>query len=199
VWDLLESYRPYLSLLLCLQSTRTSQLLERSDAIQEVFLKAAGHLGQFRGGSEQELMAWLRRILATTLVSQDRNRSPVAIASFALALDHSSQVLDRHLIGRGQHAQPPGCTSQAGGSAGQSPRAARGLGGHGSRTGRSLAAAGWRADQCSGSAPLGSWPQLLGQMPGTARSHSVISRVSRFEVLLKRVETNLIKCEPVRR
>jgi RNA polymerase sigma-70 factor (ECF subfamily) len=38
-----------------------------SDLVQETFLKAHRHFADFRGNAEQELLAWLRRLLLNTL------------------------------------------------------------------------------------------------------------------------------------
>ena len=71
---LLELYRNYLTLLARLQIDRRLQgKVDASDLVQEAFLKAHGNFGQFRGATEGQLISWLRRILATTLVSLVRH------------------------------------------------------------------------------------------------------------------------------
>jgi RNA polymerase sigma-70 factor (ECF subfamily) len=65
---LLELYRNYLHLVARTQidmhlQGRTSP----SDVVQETFARACENFAQFRGGGEQELIAWLRRILVNTL------------------------------------------------------------------------------------------------------------------------------------
>ncbi len=40
-----------------------------SDMVQETFLKAHRHFGRFRGETEEELLAWLRRLLLNNLAS----------------------------------------------------------------------------------------------------------------------------------
>src|SRR5260221_14731294 len=63
---LLEMYRNYLMLLSRLQIGRRLQgKLDAGDVVQEVFLRAHAHFGQFRGGSEAEFIRWLRQILAS--------------------------------------------------------------------------------------------------------------------------------------
>ena len=63
---LLEAYRSYLALLARLQLGRDLQgKVDPSDLVQEVFLEAHRDWGQFRGQTEGELRAWLRRMLAT--------------------------------------------------------------------------------------------------------------------------------------
>jgi RNA polymerase sigma-70 factor (ECF subfamily) len=57
-------YRPYL--LALANRTLDPELLSKgggSDLVQETFLEAHRGLGQFRGGTEEEFLAWLRQIL----------------------------------------------------------------------------------------------------------------------------------------
>ena len=65
---LLELYRNYLHLLARTQIDLHLQgRVSPSDVVQETFVQACANFAQFRGGSEQELLAWLRRILVNTL------------------------------------------------------------------------------------------------------------------------------------
>src|SRR5581483_7780462 len=65
---LLELYRNYLHLMARTQIDLHLQgRASASDAVQEAFVQACANFGQFRGGSEPELLAWLRRILVNTL------------------------------------------------------------------------------------------------------------------------------------
>jgi RNA polymerase sigma-70 factor (ECF subfamily) len=69
----LERYRHYLELLARLQlQPRFRSKLGASDVVQQTLLKATKNLGQFRGGSDAEIVAWLRRILSTTLIDAIR-------------------------------------------------------------------------------------------------------------------------------
>jgi RNA polymerase sigma-70 factor (ECF subfamily) len=72
--QLLESYRNYLTLLARLQiSRRLQSKLDATDLVQETFLKAHRHFGQFRGTSEGELLAWLRQILSLNVANLVRH------------------------------------------------------------------------------------------------------------------------------
>jgi RNA polymerase sigma-70 factor (ECF subfamily) len=65
---LLELYRNYLHLLARTQiDLHLRGRASPSDVVQGAFLQACANFGQFRGQSEQELLAWLRRILVNTL------------------------------------------------------------------------------------------------------------------------------------
>jgi RNA polymerase sigma-70 factor (ECF subfamily) len=63
---LLEYYRPYLRLLARLRRRRQLQAkYDDSDLVQETLLQVHRDLAQFRGVTEIEFAAWLRRIMAT--------------------------------------------------------------------------------------------------------------------------------------
>jgi RNA polymerase sigma-70 factor (ECF subfamily) len=69
VGPMLDTYRAYLKLMARLQIDR--RLLGKADAsdvVQETFLQAHRDFEGFRGSTEDELLAWLRRILASKLV-----------------------------------------------------------------------------------------------------------------------------------
>ena len=71
---LLELYRNYLRLVartIIGQALRVR--LDASDLVQETFLKAHQEFGQFLGGTEPELVSWLRQILVRTLANQARH------------------------------------------------------------------------------------------------------------------------------
>jgi RNA polymerase sigma-70 factor (ECF subfamily) len=105
--QVLEQYRAYLNLLARLQIRRALQgKVDASDVVQETFLEAYRDFAQFRGTTEAELMAWLRRILASNLADQARRftgarRRDVRLERrLADELDESSRVLDRGLAAR---------------------------------------------------------------------------------------------------
>jgi RNA polymerase sigma-70 factor (ECF subfamily) len=103
--ELLELYRNYLSLLARLQVGRRLQgKVDAADLVQETFLEAHRDLGQFRGQTEEELVSWLRRILASNLANQVRRyfgtqaRDLHLERELADELDQSSRSMDRGLV-----------------------------------------------------------------------------------------------------
>jgi RNA polymerase sigma-70 factor (ECF subfamily) len=103
--ELLELYRNYLSLLARLQVGRRLQgKVDAADLVQETFLEAHRDLGQFRGHTEEELVSWLRRILASNLANQVRRyfgtqaRDLHLERELADELDQSSRSMDRGLV-----------------------------------------------------------------------------------------------------
>jgi RNA polymerase sigma-70 factor, ECF subfamily len=105
--QLLELYRSYLTLLARLQISRRLQgKVDPADLVQETFLKAHRHFGQFRGMTESELVSWLRQILAATLANLVRHyytaqRRDVRLErELAADLDQSSRVLDQGLLAK---------------------------------------------------------------------------------------------------
>ena len=72
--QLLELYRGYLTLLARLQIGRHLQgKVDPADVVQETFLEAHRDFAGFHGQAEAELVAWLRRILATNLANLVRH------------------------------------------------------------------------------------------------------------------------------
>jgi RNA polymerase sigma-70 factor (ECF subfamily) len=96
---LLGSYYKYLSLLARVQIGRRLQgKLDGSDIVQETFLEANRQIANFRGRSEGELLAWLRRILAGRIALTLRHYLGVKGRDINLerelgGLDRSSQTL----------------------------------------------------------------------------------------------------------
>jgi RNA polymerase sigma-70 factor (ECF subfamily) len=102
---LLERYRSYLTLLARVQIGRRLQgKADPADLVQEAFLEATGHFGQFRGTTEPELTAWLRQILASRLAHLLRRYYGTQARDVRLErvlgdeLDQSSRAFDRGLI-----------------------------------------------------------------------------------------------------
>ncbi len=103
--QLLELYRRYLLLLARLQIGRRLQgKVEAADLVQETFLEAHRDFSQFRGGTEEELVSWLRRILASNLANQVRHyygtqrRNVRLERELTAELDQSSRSLDGALV-----------------------------------------------------------------------------------------------------
>jgi RNA polymerase sigma-70 factor, ECF subfamily len=70
----LEKYRAYLHLLATLQLDRRLQAkVEASDIVQQTLVQAIGGWDQFRGQSEGQTAAWLRKILAHQLANAFRD------------------------------------------------------------------------------------------------------------------------------
>jgi RNA polymerase sigma-70 factor (ECF subfamily) len=103
--QLLELYRNYLALAARLHiSRRLQSKVDAADLVQETFLKAHRHFAQFRGGSERELVAWLRQILALTAANLVRHycgtqgRDVRLERALADDLERSSRVWDLGLV-----------------------------------------------------------------------------------------------------
>jgi RNA polymerase sigma-70 factor (ECF subfamily) len=102
--QLLELYRSYLALLARLQIGRQLQgKVDAADLVQETFLEAHRHFGQFQGGTEGELVSWLRHILAGQLAMLvrrylgTRRRDVRLERELAFELEASSRVLNQCL------------------------------------------------------------------------------------------------------
>jgi RNA polymerase sigma-70 factor (ECF subfamily) len=69
----LQQYRPWLGLLARMElNQRLGGKFDASDIVQQTMLEAVQALPQFRGGTEAELLAWLRQILAHVLAHEIR-------------------------------------------------------------------------------------------------------------------------------
>lgn len=97
---LLSRYANYLTLLARVEVGRLLQgKLDPADLVQDTFLEAHRHFPAFRGDSEPEFAAWLRRILATVLANTVRRffgtkaRDPRLEQDLQAGLDRSSCLL----------------------------------------------------------------------------------------------------------
>jgi RNA polymerase sigma-70 factor (ECF subfamily) len=102
---LLGLYRDYLRLLARLGiDRRLRNKVDPSDLVQETCLEAHRDFGQFRGSTEAELLAWLRRILATNLANVVRHylgtkgRDVRLERELEIELDESARVLHPGLV-----------------------------------------------------------------------------------------------------
>jgi RNA polymerase sigma-70 factor (ECF subfamily) len=105
---LLARYSNYLTLLARVEIGRRLQgKLDPADLVQETFLEAHRHFPTFRGTTEPEFVAWLRRILAGVLANMVRRyfgtkaRDPRLEQDLQVNLDQSSCVLGGKLISPG--------------------------------------------------------------------------------------------------
>src|SRR6516165_1312801 len=102
---LLRRYRNYLHLLARVQIGRRMQgKLDVADVVQETFLEVHRGIGQFRGRSEQQFLAWLRQILVGILANQVRRYFGTKRRDVRLErelqddLDRSSVYLGSHMV-----------------------------------------------------------------------------------------------------
>ena len=96
-------YRQYLSLIARLQLDQTLLgKISSSDIVQDTFLNAKRGFSEFRGQSERELVAWLRRIMANRLAEAARffdtkRRDAKLERAMEGRVDQSSLAIDRWL------------------------------------------------------------------------------------------------------
>jgi len=117
---LLQLYRNYLTVLATTQlDARLRKRVSPSDLVQETMLSAYRDFEQFRGNSEPELLAWLRKILINCLyhayeVHMQAKRRDVRRD---VSLEEVNKVLDRSVV-RLAHvladkgASPSACVAQ---------------------------------------------------------------------------------------
>jgi RNA polymerase sigma-70 factor (ECF subfamily) len=95
---LLELYRNYLTILAAAQlDARLRRRISPSDLVQEAMLGAFRDFGKFRGGSERELLSWLRQILINCLrrAYETHVRAGRRDLRREVSLDELDQSLDR--------------------------------------------------------------------------------------------------------
>ena len=96
----LERFRGYLYVLAGRHADRRLQgKVDASDVVQQTLLQALAARSQFRGGSDAELAAWLRKILARQLANAARDfgrqkRDAARERSLEAALDESASRLE---------------------------------------------------------------------------------------------------------
>lgn len=119
VGRLLDGYRSYLLLLARLQIDRRMQgKIDASDLVQETFLHAHRAFGDFRGATEEELLAWLRRILASRLTDllrryATKRRNVRLECRLEEELDRSSRIAGALVLSESSPSQKTGRREQA--------------------------------------------------------------------------------------
>ena len=103
--QLLEGFSKYLTLLARVQIGRRLQgKVDADDLVQDTFMDAHRQIAAFRGTTEAEFIAWLRRILAGQLAQTIRRylgtkgRDAMLERELAVQLDQSGEILDRGLV-----------------------------------------------------------------------------------------------------
>ena len=116
-WDRrLEEFRAYLGLMARLQlDGRVAAKLSSSDIVQQTLAEAFEKRGQFRGTSDEELAAWLRKALSHNLADAvkglRRAKRDVGLEqSLDAALEKSSARLDAWLAA--EQRSPSSCVSR---------------------------------------------------------------------------------------
>lgn len=109
---LLQFYYNYLRLLASAQiGNKLQARVSPSDVVQETFLDAHRNFGRFRGHTEREFLAWLRRILTNNLarlverhvLAEKRDvRREVSIDQFGVVIEQSTARLEQMLADRAQ-------------------------------------------------------------------------------------------------
>ena len=115
--QLLQLYRNYLVILASAQlDARLRRRVSPSDLVQEAMLGAYRDFQQFRGGTERELLAWLRQILIHCLhhayelhlqAGRRDLRREVPLDDLNQSLDRSALLLSEVLVDRGASPSAP--------------------------------------------------------------------------------------------
>jgi RNA polymerase sigma-70 factor (ECF subfamily) len=105
--QLLQLFGHYLTFLARVQIGRHLQgKVDASDIVQDTFLKAHANFAKFRGNSEEELAAWLRQILTSTLANvvrhyfRSQGRNVRLESQLALDMDRSAHLLRHSFVGK---------------------------------------------------------------------------------------------------
>ncbi len=94
----LQLYRNYLTILATTQlDRRLRRRVSPSDLVQDAMLAAHSDFAKFRGGSEKELLAWLRQILINCLhhVIETHLRAKMRDMRREISVEHVGATLDR--------------------------------------------------------------------------------------------------------
>jgi RNA polymerase sigma-70 factor, ECF subfamily len=98
---LLQSYCRYLTLLARVQiGRRLRRKVDEADIVQETMMEAHRQIASFRGASEREMLAWLRRILAGKIALTLRHYLHIQARDLnlerelAVQIDQSATALD---------------------------------------------------------------------------------------------------------
>jgi RNA polymerase sigma-70 factor (ECF subfamily) len=116
VGRLLQLYQNYLTVLATTQlDRRLRRRMNPSDLVQEAMLAAHRDFGQFRGGSERELLAWLRQILINCLhhAIETHLKAKMRDVRCEISLEQVSASLDRSVVNFGQLLADPGPSPSA--------------------------------------------------------------------------------------
>jgi RNA polymerase sigma-70 factor (ECF subfamily) len=101
-------FRPYLLMLARMEQDDALQAkFDASDVVQQTLLEAHQSLASYRGQSDREMAAWLRKILARNMADELRKfrrqkRNVQMEASLAASLDQSSIRLEKWLADDGE-------------------------------------------------------------------------------------------------
>jgi RNA polymerase sigma-70 factor (ECF subfamily) len=96
--QMLQLYRNYLTILATTQlDRRLRRRVNPSDLVQDAMLAAHCDFGQFRGGTERELLAWLRQILINCLhhVIETHLRAKMRDMRREVSVEEMGEVLNR--------------------------------------------------------------------------------------------------------
>jgi RNA polymerase sigma-70 factor, ECF subfamily len=113
---LLQSYRNYLMILATTQlDRRLRRRMNPSDLVQEAMLAAHRDFPKFRGGSERELLAWLRQILINCLhhAIEMHLKAKRRDVRCEVSIDQVSAALDRSVMRFVQVLADPGPSPSA--------------------------------------------------------------------------------------
>jgi RNA polymerase sigma-70 factor (ECF subfamily) len=109
--QLLELYRNYLTVLASTQlGRRLRRRMNPSDLVQETMLAAHRDFASFRGSSERDLLAWLRRVLINCLhhAVEMHLGAKMRDVRCEISLEQVNAAMDRSAVDFGQMLADPG-------------------------------------------------------------------------------------------